>query len=68
MITVGARPIADSIGRLLTELDYFDRDPSAGFEIEVVVAELNAELLADAADGLEGWRAGVAQLSVPGLK
>lgn len=38
-----------------TELDYFDRDPSGGFEIEVVVAELNTELLADAAEGLEGW-------------
>lgn len=40
-----------------TELDYFDRDPAPGFEIEVVITELNDELLADAAEGLEGWHA-----------
>lgn len=39
-----------------TELDYYDRNVAAGFEIEVVLGDLSTELLAEAADGLEGWR------------
>lgn len=40
-----------------TELDYFDRKADAGFSIEVVLGDLSTELLAQVAEGLEGWKA-----------
>lgn len=55
-----------------SEVDYYDRDPSPGFEIEVVIGELSRELLAEAAEGLEGWRADthevVPEVDGPGLE
>jgi putative ATP-dependent endonuclease of OLD family len=55
-----------------SEVDYYDRDPSTGFLIEVVIGELSRELLADAAEGLEGWRAEthevVPEVDGPGLE
>ncbi len=39
-----------------TEVDYYDRDPAPGFEIEVVVGDLTDAFLAESAEALEGWR------------
>ena len=39
------------------ELDYYGRDPSHGFSIEVVIGDLSEPLRADALDHLEGWDA-----------
>lgn len=39
------------------EIDYFDRDPSAGFRIEAVLGGLTLEQRADLLPALEGWRA-----------
>lgn len=39
------------------EIDYFDRDPAAGFRIEVVLGGLDAAFSADVHEALEGWRA-----------
>jgi putative ATP-dependent endonuclease of the OLD family len=39
-----------------TEVDYYDRDPGPGFEIEVVVGDLSDTFLAESAEALEGWR------------
>lgn len=44
-------------GRVLSELDFYGRDPTAGFEIEAVIGRLAPDLKADAVDHLEGWRA-----------
>jgi putative ATP-dependent endonuclease of OLD family len=41
----------------LDELDYYGRDPSKGFEIEVVLGALEAPFLAEVRDHLEGWDA-----------
>src|SRR5262245_54671907 len=38
-----------------TEVDYFRRDPSAGFEIEAVLGDLSADFLAQSRHHLEGW-------------
>lgn len=55
-----------------SEVDFYDRDPSGGFLIEVVIGDLTRELLADAAEGLEGWRAEslqvVPEIDGPGLE
>lgn len=40
-----------------TELDYFGRDTTLGFEIEAVLADLPPDLTADVVDHLQGWRA-----------
>lgn len=37
------------------ELDYFGRDPTQGFSIEVVLGELTVSFRAEAYDHLEGW-------------
>jgi ABC-type arginine transport system ATPase subunit len=37
------------------ELDYYARDPSSGFEIEVVLGRLEDTFLAEVRDHLEGW-------------
>jgi putative ATP-dependent endonuclease of OLD family len=39
------------------ELDYHRRDPSNGFEIEVVLGALDTAFLAETRDHLEGWHA-----------
>jgi putative ATP-dependent endonuclease of the OLD family len=38
-----------------TELDYFGRTTSDGFEIEAVMSDLSEEFIAEARDHLEGW-------------
>jgi putative ATP-dependent endonuclease of OLD family len=38
-----------------TEVDYFARDPTAGFRIEVVLGALDTSFLALVRDHLEGW-------------
>lgn len=38
-----------------TELDYFGRDTSPGFEIEAILANLPLDVRADVVDHLEGW-------------
>jgi predicted ATP-dependent endonuclease of OLD family len=40
-----------------TELDYFDRDVGAGFEVEAVLGDLSEETLGLAVGALEGWKA-----------
>lgn len=40
-----------------TEIDYFGRDPAAGFLIEATLGELPRGFLAEVRDHLEGWRA-----------
>jgi putative ATP-dependent endonuclease of OLD family len=40
------------------ELDYFARDPGAGFEIELVIGALSEPFLGEVRDHLEGWDAG----------
>lgn len=40
-----------------SEIDYFDRDPSAGFRVEAVLGDLDAAFSAEVADALEGWKA-----------
>lgn len=40
-----------------TEIDYFDRDTSSGFEIEAIVSDVPPEFLAEAAEAFEGWNA-----------
>lgn len=40
-----------------TEIDYFERDPAAGFVIEVTLGDLPKTFLAEVRDHLEGWRA-----------
>jgi putative ATP-dependent endonuclease of the OLD family len=42
------RPAAD-------ELDYYARDATQGFEIEVVLGDLGTEFTAEVCDHLEGW-------------
>ena len=42
------RPVPD-------ELDYYSRDPSRGFEVEVVLGALETAFLAEVRDHLEGW-------------
>src|SRR4051812_10850458 len=37
------------------ELDYYGRDPSKGFEVEVVLGALETSFLAEVRDHLEGW-------------
>src|SRR4051794_26130641 len=37
------------------ELDYYARDPSGGFRIELVLGGLDLEFLAEVHDHLEGW-------------
>jgi len=44
------------------EVDYFGRDPSAGFEVEVVLGNLTTRFQAEACQYLEGWRAADATL------
>lgn len=39
-----------------TEVDYFRRDPDAGFQIEAVVGDLHGDFLAEVRNHLEGWR------------
>jgi energy-coupling factor transporter ATP-binding protein EcfA2 len=39
------------------ELDYYGRDPSKGFEVEVVLGALEPEFLAEVRNHLEGWDA-----------
>ncbi len=43
--------------RVVSELDFYGRDPAAGFEIEAVLGQLPTDLVADVVDHLEGWRA-----------
>lgn len=38
-----------------TEIDYFRRDPSQGFEVEVVLGDLEREFAAEVHSCLEGW-------------
>lgn len=38
-----------------TEIDYFRRDPAAGFEIEAVLGDLSGDFLAECRHHLEGW-------------
>src|SRR5436190_5911027 len=38
-----------------TEVDYFRRDPAAGFEIEAVIGDLPGDFLAESRHHLEGW-------------
>jgi putative AbiEii toxin of type IV toxin-antitoxin system len=40
-----------------TELDYYARDPDAGFEIEAVLGDLSPAFAAEAHQHLEGWTA-----------
>jgi putative ATP-dependent endonuclease of the OLD family len=40
-----------------TELDYYRRNPDAGFEIEAVLGDLSAAFAAETHQYLEGWRA-----------
>ena len=47
-----------------TELDYFGRDPSKGFSIEVSLGELPKPFLAEVREHLEGWKA-ADELHVP---
>lgn len=44
-------------GRVLSELDFYQRSPAAGFEIEAVIGRLAPDLRADVVDHLEGWQA-----------
>ena len=37
------------------ELDYYGRDPSQGFEVEVVLGALDMAFMAEVRDHLEGW-------------
>ena len=46
------------------EIDYYDRNTSAGFRIEVVLGDLTTDQQADFVTALEGWRASE-QLLVP---
>src|SRR4051812_45560024 len=39
-----------------TEIDYFNRSPSDGFEIEAVIGDLSPDFIADVRDHLEGWK------------
>lgn len=39
------------------ELDFHNRDPSGGFEVEAVLGDLAPTVQADVLDHLEGWRA-----------
>lgn len=55
------------IGRnrpLPTEIDYFGRDPAAGFAVEAVIGALSPEYLAQVDEHLEGWSA-VEEIVVP---
>lgn len=38
-----------------TEIDYFERDPTDGFEIEAVIGGLSKGFAAEVAPHLEGW-------------
>lgn len=40
-----------------TELDYYARDPDAGFEVEAVLGDLSPAFAAEAHEHLEGWQA-----------
>jgi ABC-type arginine transport system ATPase subunit len=44
------------------ELDYFGRDPSQGFEVEVVLGALGTGFLAEVRDHLEGWDVAARQI------
>lgn len=44
------------------EADYFDRDPSNGFEIEAVLGNLSDTFRAEVHQHLEGWRAGDSEI------
>ena len=46
-----------------TELDYYARDPSAGFEIEAVLGDLSPAFSADTHQHLEGWHAGTSEVT-----
>jgi len=41
--------------RVLSELDFYGRNPEAGLEVEAVLGELPPDLIADTVDHLEGW-------------
>jgi ABC-type arginine transport system ATPase subunit len=41
--------------RVISELDFYGRDPDAGLEVEAVLGDLPADLLADVVDHVEGW-------------
>jgi ABC-type hemin transport system ATPase subunit len=45
-----------------TEIDYFNRSPRDGFEIEAVIGDLSPEFIADVRDHLEGWKAECSEL------
>jgi ABC-type hemin transport system ATPase subunit len=45
-----------------TEIDYFDREPATGFEIEAVIGELPSVFTAEVRRHLEGWKAAHEQL------
>lgn len=47
-----------------TEIDYFNRDPTAGFTVEAVLGDLPTPFRAETRDHLEGWN-GEAQLLQP---
>jgi len=38
-----------------TEIDYYNRDPAPGFQIEAVIGDLSEDLLAEVPRYLEGW-------------
>lgn len=38
-----------------TEIDYYNRDPATGFQIEAVIGDLSEDLLAEVPRYLEGW-------------
>jgi putative ATP-dependent endonuclease of the OLD family len=38
-----------------TEIDYFNRSPNEGFEVEAVLGDLGEDFLADVREHLEGW-------------
>lgn len=44
------------------ELDYYGRDPSQGFEVEVVLGALDMAFVAEVRDHLEGWDAEARQI------
>lgn len=39
-----------------SEVDFFRRDPDAGFQIEAVIGDLHGDFLAEVRNHLEGWR------------
>ena len=50
--------------RVISELDFYRRDPGAGLEIEAVLGDLPPALLADVIDHIEGWRVEIGRAHV----